>query len=966
MKQALTLFYFTVGILLCGFAESAPLPPHILLELSDSAALQARTDESYLPETVLALQLPQADVRPVFGEPRNEKLRADWYAFGLQRFFRFTWSGEEFNAEAIGRELEKRAANDPAISGVTVSYPQEALDVPNDLTVYDMWGLNIMQCPQAWDVTHGDHAIIVTTIDTGCDIYHPDLAANIYVNPGEDLNHNGVWDASDNNNIDDDGNGFVDDLSGWDFVSHSAPGTPAEGEEYAPRDNRVYPDVNGHGTHVMGSAAGVTNNSVGVASASWNVSAMPLRAGFAWLNQGYLAGSGYSDDFAPAVQYAAEMGVRVVSISFGGSQADPTYEQAINFARANNVLIFGAAGNNNTSNRVYPGAYNAVIAVAATNRLDRKADFSSYGNWVDIAAPGVDIWSTLSSNIYHQEWYAAWAGTSMATPNAAAVASLVLSEYPDLTDDELWNIMLRSTDNIDAQNPNYTGFIGSGRVNALSALRRAAGNTLPSVEFAGNYMDHLSGTATLAWNFDPGQQGGFLRFRIYRDDVLIDSTVSNFTLQPLPALGLYRFGVTALFTAGESSPSNATFYWSGHYGLPIVENFEDSLSRWELMGQASTVIHPVFAGNSALRTFSNPGEFSGIRREFDGVAGVDAECWFRMANCPQVGGAAAGILFEGTNGAVAGCVIHSDPACVPATFVIPPYPPQVTVFDPAIVLLPDHWYKYRAKVIGPYLQCSILDEQHNAVLNGLAGVPQLDNVMRAEFLTISAQVETFFDNARLRPYTGGEISWFGFTETFNQPYLNVIDGATLDGVPLALGDEIGVYDGELCVGAEVVDGEYPVEINAWHATDTDPGYSAGHAIAYRVWSAALGEFTAIPQHQAGGSTFGDGVFSRVNLIATTQAADENAALSGKFALHDAFPNPFNPATTISFELPRSMQARLTIFNSLGQAVDVLFDRRMSRGTHRVVFHGEKLGSGIYFARLEAEGYLASQKLLLLK
>jgi hypothetical protein len=290
----------------------------------------------------------------------------------------------------------------------------------------------------------------------------------------------------------------------------------------------------------------------------------------------------------------------------------------------------------------------------------------------------------------------------------------------------------------------------------------------------------------------------------------------------------------------------------------------------------------------------------------------------------------------------------------------------VTVFDPSITIAADRWYKCRIKIIGPYLQYFLLDDQHDVLLSELVEIPVLDNIYRCQLLTSSAQAECFLDNARLRPYTGGELIWFGFTETFTHPYTLVIEGATLDGAPLEIGDEIGVYDGDLCVGAEAVNGEYPLEINAWRATASDPGYAPGHAISFRIWSAAHGDFAATLQHQAGGIAFADGIFSRVSLSAVTQAADEPLLQPGKFALRGAYPNPFNSTVRIDFELPQSAQTTLRIYNMVGQQVATLLDRSLVRGTHSVVFHGDELSSGLYFARLESAGRVANTKLLLLK
>ncbi len=451
------------------------LPSHLLMEFSDAAASEARTG-SALPAAIAQLDLRHPELVPVFKEPREPDKRSQWYDLHMNRWFRLKFIGE--TAEA----LAARAMINADLRQIIVSEPQELEILPNDLANYDMWGLTKMSCPAAWDRQHGNAPILVTTIDTGCKITHPDLAANMFINPAEDVNGNGVWDSSDVNGLDEDMNGYIDDLIGWDFVTADVdPTQQAVGEDYAPWDNQVFPDIHGHGTHVMGTAAGVTDNATGVAAASWNVRALPLRAGFAWINSsGQLRGSGYEEDFAAAVQYAADMGVRVISISFGGGTSNPMYEVVINYARMNNVLIFGAAGNSNNSQRTYPGAYDSVVAVAATDRSDLKASFSSFGTWVDLSAPGVSICSTLPNSTYTPYDYGCWSGTSMATPNAAAVAGLLLSYLSTLTATQAINYLQAGSDNIYGLNPTYTGLLGSGRVNAANTLALACAESVPA------------------------------------------------------------------------------------------------------------------------------------------------------------------------------------------------------------------------------------------------------------------------------------------------------------------------------------------------------------------------------------------------------------------------------------------------------------------------------------------------------
>ncbi|MFQ6113945.1 MAG: S8 family peptidase, partial [bacterium] len=285
----------------------------------------------------------------------------------------------------------------------------------------------------------GSKSIIVGVIDTGVDPEHEDLAANIRINQGE------FGSGKENNNVDDDGNGFVDDFQGWDFIND---------------DNDPFDD-NDHGTHVSGTVGAVGNNNKGVVGVNWNVSILPLK----FLGSD---GSGTSIDAIEAILYATDMGAKVLSNSWGGGGFSRTLEDAVKFARDHGVLFVAAAGNessNNDSFPTYPANYEVdnVISVAASTSRDNLAGFSNFGKrTVDLAAPGSNIVSTLPLNRY-----GSLSGTSMATPHVSGAAALVWAQYPNITMSQVKIRILGSVDrNSDLANRVATG----GRLNVNKAL----------------------------------------------------------------------------------------------------------------------------------------------------------------------------------------------------------------------------------------------------------------------------------------------------------------------------------------------------------------------------------------------------------------------------------------------------------------------------------------------------------------
>jgi len=312
-----------------------------------------------------------------------------------------------------------------------------------------------IDAPEAWDIETGDPDIVIAIIDTGIDYTHPDLSSNIWKNE----------DEISNNSIDDDNNGFIDDVIGWDFIGESP---------LFPEPDNDPLDMFGHGTHCAGLASAVTNNGIGTAGVCWNCKIMSIKiaGGFFGLINLISAVNGIS--------YAIYNGADVISMSWGGDVESELLHNAIDNAYSNGIVLVSAAGNDNSYRKLYPAAYDNVIGVAATNKNDKKAWFSNYGDWVDVAAPGEQILSTLPTyhvtlnDLFYSMNYDYLDGTSMACPIVAGLAALLLSYDPSLDHDEVRSIIYNSTDWIETNK-----YIGNGRINVYKALLIASGVTVP-------------------------------------------------------------------------------------------------------------------------------------------------------------------------------------------------------------------------------------------------------------------------------------------------------------------------------------------------------------------------------------------------------------------------------------------------------------------------------------------------------
>lgn len=373
------------------------------------------------------------------------------------------------------------------------------LDItPNDPRYVDLWGMNNtgqtggtvdadIDADMAWNVSTGSPNVVVGVIDTGIDYNHPDLAANIWTNPGEIAG----------NGIDDDGNGFIDDIHGWDFYNNDAD----------PFDDH------GHGTHCSGTITGIGNNGIGVAGVAWNVKVMAVK----FLSSG---GSGSTAGAISAVDYTTLMGVDLTSNSWGGGSFSQALSDAIANAGAANIAFVAAAGNSGVDNDTsphYPSSYDLpnIIAVAATDHTDAKASFSCWGRVsVDLAAPGVDILSTMPGNTYGY-----LSGTSMATPHVSGTCALIRSVSPNVPVAQMKSVLLGAVDVIPSMNGRV---VSNGRLNAFRAIAEPD-TTAPGAVDDLATADPGSNTMGLAWTAtgDDGETGtaAFYEVRWSKDPI---------------------------------------------------------------------------------------------------------------------------------------------------------------------------------------------------------------------------------------------------------------------------------------------------------------------------------------------------------------------------------------------------------------------------------------------------------------
>ena len=355
----------------------------------------------------------------------------------------------------------------PNVVYAEVDHTAQATFAPNDPEFsLHQYGPQKIMADRAWDITHGSPDVLVAVVDTGVDSHHPDLEGKVVLGP--------------------------------DYVN---------GDE-DPQDD------NGHGTHVAGIIAAATNNGIGVAGVGFNTRVLAIKV----LDE---RGSGYYSRIARGILYAADHGARVVNLSLRGTISSAVLADAVRYAWDHGALVVAAAGNDASTKAVYPAAYEHVLAVSATDWDDQWWHLSNHGDYVDLSAPGVGIYST--------DWaggvgpYTSRSGTSMATPHVAATAALIWAVNPHLSQEEVARVLEETA--VDLGDPGWDPHFGHGRLNAYQAVWKAQSLVPPATGRIGDWAWVDANGNGVQDSGEPGLAG--VQISLYRGDGTLVETVTT-------------------------------------------------------------------------------------------------------------------------------------------------------------------------------------------------------------------------------------------------------------------------------------------------------------------------------------------------------------------------------------------------------------------------------------------------------
>jgi len=875
----------------------------------------------------------------------SETNRLEKSISGLDRIFRVY-----YHSDIDPLFLSQKIKHHPEIEYAEPHFVYRVDFTPNDPQYASQYALSKVSASTAWDISKGDSSIVIGIIDTGVYWTHPDLSPNIWMNKNE----------IPGNGVDDDGNGYIDDIRGWDFggLNGTADNNPAEDAPY-------------HGTHVAGIASAATDNGIGIAGLGFKCKIMAVKtarddqkdpgSGMPYIWYGY-----------EGITYAADNGAQVINCSWGGSGYSSLAQDVINYANSKGSLVVAAAGNSGSSGEHFPSGYNYVLSVASTGSDDRKSGFSNYGYSVDVCAPGSSILSTWSTNTYINS-----NGTSMSSPLAAGLAGLVKAKYPTYSAEQVGEKIRVSCDNIYSLNSSYNYQLGKGRINAWRALQdsinksaRMLNYTLNDASPLGNgngilepnesaqirvsFKNILEATSNLSITLTSLSSGVSVSNATFFTNVkstgeTFNNYSSPYVVQAASSIGSdFNVRLLLTFTDGTYSDfqiitfiANPTYVLSNNNNINVTIGSRGNLAfnnyPTNTQGEGlkyKTSANLLFEGALIIGTSATK-----ISDRARGNNGSIQNNEFTMITPIKVfqPGAKADLqttsLFNddgaGTNKIGIKTILHSY------SFVNSPNEDFVLLHYNFINTTPSQITNFHA---GLYFDWDLIAS------TGADDVSRWDDEAKMGYVYNQPGTTPYYTGAALVSHT-------------NYHYRSILNAGSDGGW--------GVYDGF-------------TDAEKWESLSggiTKPNAGAGdvsHVVASGpfsinpgdtlgvVFAVAAGDnLTALKQHMQSAK-------NKWNQILTSISDEEQ--IVDKFRLYQNYPNPFNPSTVISYRLSVNSYATLKVFDLLGCEVATIVNEPKQAGEFEIEFDASKYGlsSGVYLYKINAGSFTSVKKFILMK
>ncbi len=886
----------------------------------------------------------------------------------LTRFYVMKYS-TPMDAFAVCKELSQQ----PDVEYADPWYIYAVTSCPaNDSLRSQQWALTKMMLDSAWCISTGDTSIIIGMIDTGIQWDHPDLAANIYINPGE-TGLDSLGRDKRFNGVDDDHDGYIDDWHGWDFGGADY-NNPVPDNNPAPTGSN-----NGHGTETAGVASATTNNHTGIAGVGYTCKLLPVKTSSDNDNTAP-GGEAYIVFWLQGLVYAADMGAAVANCSFGGSGgASQTEQEVVNYATQKGTLVVAAAGNDGVIEAFYPAEYDNVLSAASTNSVDHlSTSFSNYGPSVDVMAPGESILTTVYPNSY-----ALASGTSFSAPNTSGIAALVKSMHPAYTALQVGEQVRISCDDIYSVNsPAYQYDLGRGRVNALRALTYSS----PSVRMSSYTISDSAGGNNNGIP-EPGETIAiYATFTDYLSATTSNAKVTLISTDPVNLQVLdSAFTIGALSTLGTATNIATPFRLKisntigGNAQIYLQLIYQDgSYSDFQFF---QVLVNPLYATHDANNVVFSVSNFGSLGY-YDYVDQVSFGDGFQYpAGTPSA-------LFHAT------LMVGTDPS---------------HVSDNAYGDSNDNGVDFQVASNGKFsspkegsadqiIKCAFTDSGVIPLSNRLGlYVTQRSyaykNSTDAAYITIRYDIRNNSPSVISNAYVGVFADWdvvyaasnfIGYDAARRLGYQWDPSGSAYYGLCLvnpttaasyrAVDNSIYVYNGfsdrnkYLFMSQGFILTANDTTLSDWSMVLSAGPYTINSGDSVTVGFAFIGG-NDLPSLQANA----DAANAKWQSIMAVTKEGGNG-IPGAYALRQNYPNPFNPTTDITYDLPGVSRVSLKVYDVLGREVETLVSGEQPAGSYRVPFNANRLSSGVYFYRLTADAvssgppktYTNVKKLLLLR
>ncbi|HNW69353.1 MAG TPA: S8 family serine peptidase [Bacteroidales bacterium] len=904
------------------------VPSTIILKIKPAFASSCGTNQIDLPElSAIFQQLGVNKLQkkfPGIKAPEQEYNSCKQKLADLSLIYEIEYASSE--------NLETAINNIIATGFVEYAQPHyivKPLDyIPNDPLITNQYHLTNIKAFSAWDITKGDTNVVVGISDWGTDFTHPDLAANVKLN---------YYDPIDG--IDNDNDGYLDNYWGWDL-----------GEN----DNNPMGTIT-HGTFVAGLSGAVPDNNTGVSGTGFNCKFLPLKVA----NADNLGTMNYE-----SIVYAVEHGCSIVNCSWGNTFNSGQYGQdVIDYATINKgALVIAACGNDNNAVPFYPASLNYVLSVASSDINDHKSGSSSYGLFVDLAAPGDNVWSTEMGGLYN-----AFSGTSYSSPVTAGCAALLKSKYPSLTGLQIGEKLKVSADVIDTIPANlpYKGLLGSGRLNIFEALNDSLS---PSVQMD-NFL-YLNNNNEVAAN--PGDtvylSGDYLNY--------LSPTSANFKVTiscASPYVGLIDsvFYAGVIPALGIVSNASAPFSIVIKPGIPLYENLTFKFSFLDTNYNSEQY----FSINANLNSIDIDTNLISMTLTSEGALGfVNGNIYqglgFRYNNGETM--LYSGGFIIGKSGTQVSDVIYNDSGGFDHDFAVMNtlkrvFPPAVSDFE----------------AIGMFNDSNASASKINVQVTQRAYAwknPPMDKFVILEYTIINKS-----NYSQSGIYAGLYADWdIGFSqrnrieydESMKLGYCFSTDGSDYAGMALLSGGDPYHYgfDNDGMNGSiKITDGFATDEkYVALRSNRNAAGLSGSGNDVSEMFS--TGPFT-IGSEDSVKVVFallaGDHLGDLQNSVAAANQAYFQTGISAAEnpssgpVLFQNQPNPFNEKTTITFFLNKKSSVELSLTDILGNSAGIIFKGLLDKGLHSYVIKND-LKPGIYVYTLSGEGFSLKKKMCVAK